>query len=113
MTLSPQLPEFVRAWREEDGIEFPLLLDLGLAVARSYGLAFRVPEYLQELYLEMGIDLPRFNGDASWELPLPATFVVDREGTVVYASADPDYTVRPEPEQVLEAVSAVMDGTSA
>lgn len=104
MTLSPQLPEFGRAWREEDGIEFHILQDLGLGIARQYGLEFRVPPYLREAYLEMGIDLPRFNGDETWELPVPATFVVDPEGAIVYASADPDYTRRPEPAEVIAAI---------
>lgn len=103
-TLSPQLPEFVLPWRDEDGIAFPLVLDLGLAVARSFGLTFALPDYLRELYLGMGIDLPRFNGDESWELPLPATFVIARDGSIVYVSADPDYTVRPEPDEVLAAI---------
>ncbi len=68
---------------------------------------FQLPPYLREVYLDpLGVDLPRFNGDNSWELPMPATFVVDRDGIVRWASVDPDYTVRPEPEQVLEAVRA-------
>ena len=104
VTVSPQLAEYVRPWREEDGIEFQLLLDPGLGVARSYGLVFTVPDYLRELYLDLKIDLRRFQGDETWELPLPATFVIDREGAIVYASADPDYTVRPEPEEVLAAI---------
>ena len=82
-----------------------MLLDLGLGVARDFGLTFRMPDDLIELYLEgLKIDLVRFNGDESWELPIPATFVIDPEGTIVYASADPDYTVRPEPTEVLGAL---------
>ena len=105
MTLSPQLPEFARAWVEEDGIEFNILLDLGLGVARDYGLTFRVPDDLRRLYLEsLNLDLVRFNGDESWELPIPATFVIDQDAKIVFASADPDYTVRPEPADVLAAI---------
>lgn len=105
MTLSPQLPEFARAWAEEDGIDFDVLLDLGNGVARDFGLTFRLPDDLRALYLDtFRIDLVRFNGDESWELPVPATFVIDRGGTIVYASADPDYHVRPEPSEVLAAI---------
>jgi peroxiredoxin len=105
VTLSPQLPEFSRAWAEEDGIEFDVLTDFGLGVARDYGLTFRMSDELEELYTNtLRIDLVRFNGDESWELPIPATFVIDPDGTIVYASADPDYTLRPEPEEVLAAV---------
>ena len=82
-----------------------MLSDLGLAVARDYGLTFRIPDDLRRSYLEaFKIDLVRFNGDESWELPIPATFVINRSGTIVFASADPDYTVRPEPAAVLAAI---------
>ena len=81
------------------------MLDLGLGVARDYGLTFAVEAELRDLYRDgLGIDLARFNGDESWELPLSATFVIDRSGTIVYASADPDYTVRPEPAEVVAAI---------
>ncbi len=82
-----------------------MLTDLGLGVARSYGLTFRLPHDLEAVYGEMKIDLPRFNGDESWELPIPATFVIGPEGSIVYASAHPDYTQRPEPSEVLAALS--------
>jgi peroxiredoxin len=108
VTLSPQLPDFGTAWVEEDGIGFPVLLDLGNGVARDFGLTFRLPDDLRALYAEhMGIDLVRYNGDESWELPIPATFVVDRDGTIAYVSAHPDYTKRPEPTAVLAAIPEV------
>jgi len=65
---------------------------------------FRVPAYLREAYVGIGIDLPRFNGDESWELPIPATFVIDTDGIIVHAQADPDYTVRPEPADIVAAI---------
>ena len=105
ITLSPQLAHYARAWVAEDGITTPVVQDLGLAVARSYGLVFRYPDDLIELYREgLKIDLARMNGDESWELPIPATIVIDTSGTIVFASADPDYTVRPEPDEVLAAI---------
>lgn len=109
VTLSPQLPEFAHAWVEEDGIGFDVLLDLGLGVARDYGLTFRLPDDLRAAYAEvMNIDLVGYNGDDSWELPIPATFVVDAAGTVVFASADPDYTVQPEPADVVAAIPSAV-----
>ena len=93
---------------EEDGIEFDVLTDLGLGVARDFGLTFRVQDDLQQIYLDFfKLDLVRFNGDESWELPVPATFVVDGDGVIRYASADPDYTLRPEPEEVLQVLSSL------
>ena len=105
MTLQPQLQDFARPWADEDGIEFDVLLDLGLGIARDYELTFQVPDDLRRLYIDtFGLDLVRFNGDESWQLPIPATFVVDQVGTIVFASADPDYTVRAEPSDILAAI---------
>jgi peroxiredoxin len=82
-----------------------VLLDLGNGVARDYGLVFRVHDDVREIYREsFGVDLVRFNGDESWELPIPATFVIDAGGVIAYAEADPDYTKRPEPAELLEAI---------
>ena len=81
------------------------MLDLGLGIARDYGLTFKVPDDLRRLYIEIfKLDLVRFNGDESWQLPIPATFVVDQGGTIVFVSADPDYTVRAEPSDILAAI---------
>jgi peroxiredoxin len=106
ITLSPQLPEFSRAWTEEDGIEFDVLSDLGNQVARDYGLTFRLPNDLRDnVYLNFfKLDLVRFNGDESWELAIPATFVIDTDGRIVFADAHPDYTVRAEPTDVVAAI---------
>ncbi len=74
-------------------------------MARDYGLTFAVEGELRDLYRDgLGIDLSRFNGDESWELPLSATFVIDASGTIVYASADADYTVRAEPSEIVAAI---------
>lgn len=88
----------------EDGIPFPILTDPGNAVAREYGLVFELPDALKEVYLEIGIDLPRYNGDPSWTLPMPGAFVIDGGGTIVHAEVDADYTYRPEPSKLLEVV---------
>lgn len=82
-----------------------MLTDLGNEVARKFGLTFQVPDDLREVYLNgLGLDLSLMNGDESWELAIPATFVINMAGTITYASADPDYTKRPEPISVLAAI---------
>lgn len=102
------MPEFSAAWTKEDGIEFPVLTDLGNGVARTFHLTFRLPERLEALYRDhLKIDLARFNGDASWELAVPASFVLDSSGLIRYASASADYTRRPEPTELLDAVRAL------
>ena len=107
LTLSPQLPEYTRRWAEEDGVQSEILSDLGNGVARRYGLTFRYPDELIRVYEEeLKLSLPRFNGDDSWELPIPAAFVISRDGIIRHVAADADYTRRPEPSELLE----VLDG---
>jgi peroxiredoxin len=79
-----------------------MLRDAGNQVAAKYGLVFTLPDDLRELYLKFGIDLARGNGDGTWRLPIPARFVIDRQGVIRAADADPDYTRRPEPAQTVE-----------
>ena len=108
VTLSPQLHDFASAWAKEDGIEFDVLTDLGNGVARTYGLTFQFPDRLKAAYRDhLRIDLSRFNGDPSWELAVPATYVVGQDGIVVHAAADADYTRRPEPSELLPVLDAL------
>ena len=107
LTLSPQLHDFAAAWAREDGIGFDVLVDSGNGVARSYGLTFRMTEDVQDIYRDsFRIDLARFNGDLTWELPIAATYVVGQDGVVAWAGVDVDYTRRPEPGELL----GVLDG---
>ncbi len=73
-------------------------------MAATFGLRFPLPQYLRDLYATFPLDLAKFNGDASWTLPIPARFVIDREGIVRSAEADPDYTTRPEPSETIAAL---------
>jgi peroxiredoxin len=100
--LSPELPRFSADLAEKHKLAFPILNDHGLTIAKSFGLVFTLPADLKDLYLNaFKNDLAQRNGDPSWRLPLPARFVIDRGGVIRYAEADPDYTVRPEPEETV------------
>ena len=102
VVLSPELPRFSADLAGKHKLAFPILNDHGLTIASSFGLAFTLPQDLKELYLNaFKNDLAQRNGDPSWRLPLPARFVIDRSGVIRYAEADPDYTVRPEPEETV------------
>ncbi len=107
MSVTPQLPEHIEASIKEEKLDFEILSDIGNVVARNYGIVFEVPTYLKEAYLDLGLDLAKFNGDDSWTLPIPANFVVDQEGIIVYSDADPDYRVRPEPEEIIELLGGI------
>lgn len=85
-------------------IGFPVLSDPGHAYTRRLSLVFSMPEDLREIYRNFGVAIPEFNGDDSWELPLPARLVIDKGGVIRSIDADPDYTRRPEPEATIEVL---------
>lgn len=103
VAISPQTVHQSYLMRDQHKLAFLLLSDAGNAVARQFGLVYRVPDYQQEMYSKTFVNLPFINGEPSWELPLPATFVL-RDHEVVFAAADPDYTIRIEPADVLSAL---------
>ncbi len=101
MALSPQNLELSRKLIKQRKLKFEILRDSGNEVADAYGLRWTFPEDLKQLYLQFGIDLAENNGDDSWTLAVPGRFIIDKAGAVQYASVDPDYTRRPEPEETL------------
>ena len=79
-------------------------------VGAAFGLRFELPDFLIELYKSLKNDLPTFNDDPSWTLPMPARYVIGQDGTILYSEVNPDYTHRPEPEEmipVLQRAAAV------
>ncbi len=103
LAISPQTVQQSFFMADQHKLRFPLLSDAGNKIARQFGLVYRVPEEQQAIYRRAFINLPFANGDDSWELPIPATFILDRDGTGLYASANEDYTQRPEPVDILAA----------
>jgi peroxiredoxin len=85
----------------QHGLPFPVLSDPGCALAEKFGLSYTIPEYLRDYYMSILINIPFVNGESSWRLPLPATYVLDRAGRVLFAEAHADFRVRPEPEEAL------------
>lgn len=104
VVLCPQLQDYTKKGAAAQKLTFPILTDHGNKVGEAYGLAFRLPDDLIEVYKKLGVDLPRFNGDESWRLSIPARIVIARNGIVASAEADPDYTRRPEVEPTLDAL---------
>lgn len=101
MAISPQRPEFLRQTIDKHKLTFDLLSDAGNAVAAQFGVKFTVSDDVKKIYQGFGIDLEKVNADGSWTLPMPARFIVDRDGVIRYTQADPDYTMRPEPEDAV------------
>jgi peroxiredoxin len=106
VAISPQTVQQSFFMRDQHKLRFPLLSDPGNNVARQFGLTYHVPDEQRAVYQRAFVNLPFVNGDDSWELPIPATYIVDRDGTVLYAFGDEDYTERPEPEDILLALKA-------
>ena len=99
--ISPQLVKNNREFGAEKKLKIPILSDPGNEVAARYGLRWSLPPELKALYQKFGVDLPKFNGDESWTLPMPARFIIDSDGIVRYAEINPDYTTRPDPQETL------------
>ena len=105
-SISPQTVKQSFFMHDQHKLRFPLLSDAGNRVARQFGLTYRVPALQEAVYRRAFVNLPFTNGNDSWELPIPATFILDRDATILYASANEDYTERPEPSDILQALSS-------
>src|ERR1700730_3966873 len=106
LAISPQTIQQSFFMADQHKLRFPLLSDAGNEVARRCGVVYRVAEEQRAIYRRAFINLPFANGDDSWELPIPATFIFNRDGTVLYAAASEDYTERPEPSDILHTLQA-------
>ncbi len=88
----------------QHALPFPVLADPGARLAEQFGLVYQVPGYLQRYYRSILVNIPFMNGEGSYRLPLPATYVISRDGVVLFAEAHADFRVRPEPSEVLAAL---------
>jgi peroxiredoxin len=104
VAISPQLPTQTVDLMAKTNIEFEVLYDAGNKTAREFGLVFTLAEELRPVYSGFGINLPEANGDDSFELPIPATYVIDPDGTILYDFIDTNHTNRLEPNLILSAL---------
>ena len=108
LSISPQLPEFNKQITERHRLNFDLLTDSGNEVAAKFGLKWEMVDPLKALYRDnFGIKLPDFNGENSWTLPVPARFIIGTDGIIKYAEYAVDYTKRPNPDVVVEALQSL------
>jgi peroxiredoxin len=110
VTVSPQTPDNSLSTAERLELEFEVLSDVGNRVARQFGIVNQLPEDLRSVYAGFGIDLPAANGDQTFELPLPATYVVDQDRKIRMAFVDVDYTKRVDPEEVIAVLAEMRAG---
>ena len=109
LAVSPQNPDKSQATLLKNFLQYEVLSDLGNLVARQFGLVYQVPEWVRSIYLSFGTNLPAFNGDSSWELPIPGTFVIGAERRILLSYADSDPRNRLEPSAILEALEVLAE----
>ena len=107
VAVSPQKLELSRAVAAQYDLRFPMLSDAGSRVARRYGLVYQLSPALQDVHARSGVVLPDINDDADWQLPVPATFVVEPSGRVALSYVDVDYRNRLEPAEILAALRSL------
>jgi len=106
VAISPETPDNSLNTQEKNELAFPVLSDIDNAYAKELGLVFQMPEDLQEHYHNNGLHVDQHNGNENYELPMPATYVVDTTGKVIEAFVPEDYTERLDPENIVRALQA-------
>lgn len=107
IAITPETPDHSMSTKEKNELSFDILSDAGNEVAKQFGLVFTLPTEIQSIYDVFGIDVAKHNGDDTFELPIPATYVINSAGEIVYHFVNSDYTQRSEPSDVLAAVKAL------
>ncbi|RYA23641.1 alkyl hydroperoxide reductase [Malaciobacter halophilus] len=102
IAISPQTPDNSLSTKEKNELEFEVLSDIGNKVAKDLGLVFSLAKELRPIYESFKIDIPNSNNDKTYELPMPATFVINKKGEVIFSFVDEDYTKRYEPEEIVK-----------
>jgi peroxiredoxin len=113
VAISPQTAPNSRKSQRENRLGFPILSDVKSEIANAFGIRFALPEYLVELYKGFKNDLPVFNDDPSWVLPMPARFVIGTDGIIAYSEVNPDYTKRPDPSELLPVLDRLKASKAA
>jgi peroxiredoxin len=107
VVLTPELERYTRALHNKLNLPFDILTDLHLKTAEQFRLVFTLPDYLRELYKSFGSTLDRFNDEPEYRLPMPARYVVDKQGIIRAAEVSADYTIRPEPAETLKVLKTL------
>jgi len=102
IAISPMLSKYAPQLVNKLGLTFPVLSDPGSKVIDTFNILFPLPDAMIEVYKGFGIDLERFNGEDSWQLPLPGRIIVARNGVVKNIELSTDHVDRPEPADTLE-----------
>jgi peroxiredoxin len=113
VALSMQTAANSRKSHRDNKLSFPILRDERGELAAEFGIRHALPDDLIQIYKGKGADLPAFNGEPSWTLPMPSRFVIGRDGVITFAEISADYTRRPEPSQLLPVLQRMQQSTAA
>ncbi|WP_313635737.1 peroxiredoxin-like family protein [Exiguobacterium sp.] len=102
IAISPETPDFAERTANKNELSFPVLSEVDLYVSRQFDSVFDLPDYLIEIYKASGLDVAKHNGNEDWQLPKPATFIIDTNGVIRFAEVPSDYTKRVDPEHILQ-----------
>ena len=106
VAISPEKPDDTLSTAEKNALSFEVLSDVDQKVARAFGLVYEFTEELKRAYRGFNLDIPVRNGTpGEWALPISATYVIDRDGSIVYAYTDVDYRDRADPRDILQVVT--------
>ena len=106
VVITPELERYTRALHKKLSLTFDILTDLHLETAEQFRLAFTLPDYLRDLYKSFGSALDKFHDEPQFRLPIPARYVIGKEGIIRAADVNTDYTIRPEPSEILKQLQA-------
>jgi peroxiredoxin len=101
VAITPELERYTRGVHKKLSLTFDILTDFHLQTAEQFRLMFVLPDDLRDLYRSFGSTLDRFHDESEYRLPMPARYVIDKQGTICSADVNADYTVRPEPPETI------------
>ena len=107
VVLTPELERYTWALHKNLNLTFDVLTDLHLKTAEQFRLVFTLPDYLRDLYKSFGITLDRFHDESEYRLPMPARYVIDKEGIICAADVNADYTIRSEPSETVRVLGII------
>lgn len=104
VAITPETPDNSLTTSEKNELQFEVLSDIDNKYAKQLGLTFEMPEDLIEIYNDFNLDVQKYNGNSDYELPMPATFIINKDKEIVYSFVPEDYTERLDPKKILEVI---------
>lgn len=101
IAISPNSPDDALTTKEKHDLDFHILTDQDNLIAKEFGLVVNVEGKIKEVMLSAGVDLDKFNGNTDWQIPIPATYIVNHDG-IVQSFINADYTKRMEPSEIIK-----------